>query len=77
MDKLLALLYLARFRGVPTSTRDALLIYYQQQGIDPPLAVALPEAALQLAEYKYILTTRLSKMIYHQGASLSQHALLI
>ena len=53
-DELLALLYLARFRGVPTSTRDALPRYYQQQGIDPPLpelAVALPKAALQLAEY--------------------------
>ena len=53
-DELLALLYLARFRGVPTSTRDALPRYYQQQGIDPPvpeLAVVLPEAALQLAEY--------------------------
>ena len=50
MDKLLALLYLSRFRGVSTSTRDALLMYYQQQGIDPPLpqlAVVLPEAALQ------------------------------
>ena len=52
MDELLALLYLARFRGVPTSTRDALPKYHHQQGIDPPvpvLAVALPEAALQLA----------------------------
>ena len=51
-DELLALLYLARFHGVPTSTRDALPKYYHQQGIDPPvpaLAVALPEAALQLA----------------------------
>ena len=53
-DELLALLYLARFRGVPTSTMDALPKYYQQQGIDPPvpeLAVALPKDALQLAEY--------------------------
>ena len=51
-DKLIALLYLARFCGVPTSTRDILPKYYQQQSIDPPvpeLAVALPEAALQLA----------------------------
>ena len=53
-DELLALLYLAHFRHFPTSTRDALPRYYQQQGIDPPvpeLAVALPEAALRLAEY--------------------------
>ena len=54
MDELLVLLYLARFRGVLTSTRDALPKYYQQQDIDPPvpeLAVALPKAAPQLAEY--------------------------
>ena len=36
-DELLALLYLACFRGVPTSTMDALPKYYQQQCIDPPI----------------------------------------
>ena len=47
-DELLALLCLARFHGVPTSTRDAVPKYYQQQGIDPPV----PELAVVRASGK-------------------------